>query len=165
MIKELRVWARVHTERDRYSPVGIAFHWIMALLILFQLGWGWYMSRLPVGGDKLHAYEVHSAAGLPILLLAIGRLGWRIAIPGPVNDADRQGWRTQVAYAIHSGFYICFFALPLSGWKMWSSMVAPGPLYFAGLVPWTTLPMDGLSSEERSVGEGGVRSGRFGGSP
>src|SRR3546814_5042421 len=61
MIKELRAWARVHTERDRYSPVGIAFHWIMALLILFQLGWGWYMSRLPVGGDKLHAYEVHSA--------------------------------------------------------------------------------------------------------
>src|SRR3546814_12468923 len=93
MIKELRVWARVHTERDRYSPVGIAFHWIMALLILFQLGWGWYMSRLPVGGDKLHAYEVHSAAGLPILLLAIGRLGWRIAIPGPVNDARSEDRR------------------------------------------------------------------------
>src|SRR3546814_5591773 len=124
MIKELRAWARVHTERDRYSPVGIAFHWIMALLILFQLGWGWYMSRLPVGGDKLHAYEVHSAAGLPILLLAIGRLGWRIAIPGPVNDADRQGWQTQVAYAMHYVFYLCFFALPLSVWTMWSSMVA-----------------------------------------
>src|SRR3546814_15224899 len=27
---------------------------------------------------------------------------------------------------------------------MWSSMVAPGPLYFAGLVPWPPLPMDEL---------------------
>src|SRR3546814_14779057 len=99
-----------------------------------DLGWGWYMSRLPVGGDKLHAYEVHSAAGLPILLLAIGRLGWRIAIPGPVNDADRQGWQKQVAYSLHYVFYICFFALPLSGWR----------------------------SEKRSVGEGSVRLCRIG---
>src|SRR3546814_8512511 len=64
-----------------------------------------------------------------------------MCIPGPVNDADRQGWQTQVAYAMHYVFYICFFALPLSGWTMWSSMVAQGPLYFAGLVPWPPLHM------------------------
>src|SRR3546814_19301796 len=46
MIKELRAWARVHTERDRYSTVGISFHWIMALMILFQLVCGWYMSQI-----------------------------------------------------------------------------------------------------------------------
>src|SRR3546814_13004354 len=67
-----------------------------------------------------------------------------MCIPGPVNDADRQGLQTQVAYAMHYVFYTCFFALPLSGWTMWSSMVAPGPLYFAGLVPWPPLPMDEL---------------------
>ena len=42
-------WARGHTEQSRYSPVGIAFHWIMAFLILFQLGWGFYASWVPVG--------------------------------------------------------------------------------------------------------------------
>jgi len=70
VIERLRAWARRHTERDRYSPVGIAFHWIMAFLVLLQLGWGWSTSFLPAGGDKLIAYQVHSAVGLPILILA-----------------------------------------------------------------------------------------------
>ena len=142
MIRALRAWARTHTERSRYSPVGIAFHWIMALLVMFQLAWGYYTSWLPAGGDKLYAYQVHSAVGLPILLLALGRLGWRIMIPGPENDADRQGWQTKIAYALHYMFYAAFFGLPLSGWAMWSSVAQPGPLYLAGVLPWPQLPFD-----------------------
>lgn len=144
MIDRLRTWAQRYTEKDRYSPVGIAFHWVMALLVLFQLGWGWYASFLPAGGDKLLSYQVHSAAGLPILILAIGRFAWRIVIPGPVNDADRQGWQTQIAYATEYAFYFCFFGLPLSGWAMWSSVAAPGPLYLAGIIPWPQLPLEEL---------------------
>jgi cytochrome b561 len=142
MIRELRAWARTHTERSRYSPVGIAFHWVMAFLVIFQLGWGYYTSWLPAGGAKLYAYEVHSAVGLPILLIALGRFGWRLMIPGPVNDADKQGWQTQIAYALHYVFYVAFFGLPLSGWAMWSSIAEPGPLYLAGVVPWPQLPFD-----------------------
>ena len=63
-------------------------------------------------------------------------------IPGPVNDADKQGWQTQVAYAMHYVFYVAFFGLPLSGWAMWSSIAEPGPLYLAGVVPWPQLPFD-----------------------
>ncbi len=145
MIEALRAWAAKETERDRYSPVGIAFHWIMAFLVLFQLGWGWYSDAVIPGGDKLRAYEVHSAVGLPILLLAIARLGWRMIIPGPENDADSQGWQTQTAYAIHYLLYLCFFGLPLSGWAMWSSVAAPGPLYLGGVIPWPQMPLDELS--------------------
>ena len=144
MIERLRAWARRHTEQDRYSPVGIAFHWVMAILVLAQLAWGWYMAFLPSGGEKLLAFQVHSALGLPILVLAIGRFAWRAIIPGPVNDADTQGWQTQVAYATEYIFYICFFGLPLSGWAMWSSVAAPGPLYLAGFIPWPQLPLEEL---------------------
>lgn len=149
MIERLRAWARTHTDRDRYSPVGVAFHWVMAFIVLFQLGWGWYTGFVMPGGDKLHAYQVHSAAGLPILILAIGRLIWRLIIPGPENDADTQGWQTQVAHLIHYLFYLCFFGLPLSGWAMWSSVAAPGPLYLAGFLPWPQMPIEELSVEWR----------------
>lgn len=149
MIRELRAWAQTHTERSRYSPVGIAFHWIMAFLVMFQLGWGYYTSWLPAGGDKLHAFEVHSAVGLPILLLALARFGWRLMIPGPVNDADTQGWQSVFASAIHILFYVAFFGLPLSGWAMWSSVAEPGPLYLAGVVPWPQLPFDQLALTTR----------------
>ena len=147
MIERLRAWARRHSERDRYTPVGIAFHWVMALLVIVQLGWGWYMSLVPAGGAKLQAFEVHSAIGLPILVLGIGRFVWRLIIPGPVNDADIPGWQSRVAHATHWIFAIGFFGLPLSGWAMWSTVSAPGPLYLGGVLPWPQLPLHGLSTE------------------
>ena len=144
MIERLRAWGNSYTSRGRYSPVGIAFHWVMAALILFQLGWGFWTDLMMPGGDKVIAYQVHSAAGLPVLLLAIGRIFWRALITDPYNDADRQGWQTRVAHATAILFYITFFTLPLSGWVMWSSVAAPGPLYLGGVIPWPQIPLESV---------------------
>lgn len=149
MLEALRKWAREHTEEDRYSPVGIAFHWIMAVLVLFQIGWGFWTDIMMPGGDKLLAYQVHSAAGLPILLLAMLRAIWRFLIPGPVNDADRLGVQTAVAHITHALFYLCFLGLPISGWVMWSSVGQSGPLSFAGILPWPQVPLDTLDERTR----------------
>lgn len=144
MIEALQRWARTHTDTGRYSPVGVAFHWSMAFLVLFQLGWGVWIGFMPAGGDKISAYLLHAAAGLPVLLLALARVGWRVVIPGPDNDADTQGLQTRIAHALHYLFYFCFFAMPISGWAMWSATVAPGPLSLGGVVPWPRLPLDDL---------------------
>jgi cytochrome b561 len=144
MIKRLRAWGNSYTKRGRYSPVGIAFHWIMALLILFQLGWGFWTDVAPAGGDKLSAYQVHSSVGLAILLLALPRMAWRTLITDPYNDADRQGFQTKIAHVTAILFYLSFFILPISGWLMWSSVAPPGPLYVGGLIPWPQVPLDGL---------------------
>lgn len=145
MIEKLRAWARTHTEEGRYSPVGQIFHWVMAALILFQLGWGFYTSMIGVGGDKIVAYQVHSAAGLPVLILAILRFAWRSIIPGPENDADNLPIGQELlANLLIVLFYISFFALPLSGWVMWSSLANPGPLYLGGFLPWPELPLGNL---------------------
>lgn len=149
MLGRLRAWAAVHAEEGRYSPIGIAFHWIMAALVIFQIGWGYYTDFLVPGGDKLLAYQVHSAVGLPILALTFMRLGWRMAIPGPVNDADGLGWQTTIARVTHLLFYLCFLGLPLSGWVMWSAFAPPGPLYLGGFLPWPHVPLDGLPLEWR----------------
>lgn len=149
MLDRLRGWARQHTEQSRYSPVGVAFHWVMALLVLFQLGWGFYTDVLMPGGDKIRAYQIHSAVGLPILVLTFFRAAWRIVIPGPINDADRLGWQSTFAHVTHLLFYFCFVALPLSGWIMWSSIASPGPLQLGGVLPWPQMPMENLSTELR----------------
>ena len=143
MIERLRAWGNSHTREGRYSPIGIAFHWVMAALVLFQLGWGFWTDWMMPGGDKVFAYHVHSAAGLPILLLAIGRIAWRILITDPYNDADEQGVQTRIAHVTAMLFYVTFFTLPLSGWIMWSA-VASGPLYLGGILPWPQVPLGGL---------------------
>ena len=149
MIERLRAWGNSYPSRGRYSPVGIAFHWLMAALVLFQLGWGFWTDWMMPGGDKVFAYQVHSAVGLPILLLAIGRVIWRLLIDDPYNDADTQGWQTKIAHVTAILFYATFFTLPLSGWLMWSSVAPPGPLYLGGLLPWPQLPLEGLEPRTR----------------
>jgi cytochrome b561 len=149
MIERLRAWARKHTDENRYSPVGVVFHWLMAALVLFQLGWGYYADFLMPGGDKVQAYQVHSAVGLPVLVLTFLRAAWRLVIPGPINDADEPGWQSTVAHVTHFLFYICFLGLPLSGWFMWSAAAAPGPLLLAGVLPWPQVPLEGLTTQSQ----------------
>jgi cytochrome b561 len=149
IVERIRHWARGHTRQRRYSPVGIAFHWTMAALILFQLWWGWRISRLPVGYDKLEAYEVHSQVGLPILILTLMRMAWRLMIPGPINDADKPGWQSVAAHATHYAFYVCLIGLPLSGWAMLSATAGEQELSLAGVLPWPQLPFSSLTPEQR----------------
>lgn len=147
MLDRLRAWGQGYNREGRYTPVGIAFHWVMALLILVQLGWGFWTDFMMPGGDKIRAYEIHAAVGLSILVLAVGRFVWRMIIgPGPVNDADTSGWRSRFAHLTAVLFYILFFTLPLSGWFMWSALASPGPLRLAGIMPWPPLPLASLDA-------------------
>jgi cytochrome b561 len=149
MIERIRAWGSSYSRQGRFSPVGIFFHWIMAALILFQLGWGFWTDWMMPGGDKVRAYQIHSAAGLPVLLLALLRAAWRLLIPDPYNDADRLGWQTKIAHATAYLFYLSFFTLPLSGWVMWSSLAPPGPLRVGGVLPWPQVPMESLDTATR----------------
>jgi len=141
----VRQWAISYTEQGKYSPVGIWFHWIMAGLVLFQLGQGWVMARYPVGGDKLAAYELHSEIGLSILILAVLRFVWRLYVPDPINDADAPGWQSAAANLTKYLFYALFALLPLSGWAMWSAIQPVEPLRLAGIVTIPPMPFHSLS--------------------
>lgn len=145
MIRRLRAWADTHSAEGRWTPVAITFHWTMAALVLFQLVWGWWMSGMPVGGDKVGAYQIHANAGLLILLLAVLRAIWRLMIPGPVNDADQPGWESRVSRVTHFLFYIFIVGLPLSGWLMLSATAPEMRLMLGGVVPAPPLPVGSLS--------------------
>lgn len=139
-------WAAGHHDEGRYSPVGVAFHWTMAALVAFQLGWGVWMGRLAVGGAKVQAYDVHFFVGVLMLVLALARLGWRAFAPDVINDADKPGWESVAAHVTHYVFYTCLIGLPLSGWAMVSATARDQRLTFLGLFDWPLMPMGGLSN-------------------
>jgi cytochrome b561 len=118
----------------------------MAGLVIYQLLAGWQLERLDVGADRVAAYANHSAMGLLILLLAALRGIWRLIVPGPVNDADIQGWESTAAHVTHILFYLLFALLPLSGWAMWSAISPGEPLELAGFVPIPLMPFDACRS-------------------
>lgn len=142
-------WAAGHTDEGRYSPVAIVFHWTMAGLAFLQLALGWWMGRLPVGGGKVAAYDLHYAVGVLMLVLAMGRGAWRLLAPGPINDADKPGWESTAAHITHYVFYICLLGLPLSGWAMISATARDQRLALVGFIDWPLLPLQDLSFRSR----------------
>lgn len=147
MIAPLRDWAESYRSRGKYTPVGVAFHWIMAAMIIVQLISGWSMQRGPVGAEKIADYAFHSQLGLGVLLLGALRLVWRLMVPGPINDADKAGLPSTIAHLTHLIFYAIFVLMPLSGWALWSAVQPAQPLYLAGLIPVPAMPFQDFSPE------------------
>src|SRR5258708_34643259 len=61
---------------ESYGIIAQAFHWLVALLVLAQLGIGLYAANLPVSLARLRWLSHHKSLGLFILALVLLRLGW-----------------------------------------------------------------------------------------
>ncbi|KQY85997.1 hypothetical protein ASD35_20400 [Pelomonas sp. Root1444] len=137
-------WAEGYNRRGLYSPIGVTFHWVMAALVIFQLGYGWYLGWQPVGGDKYVGYQTHTQIGLTIMMLGTLRFLWRSQIAGPQN-VDEDSLAGRASRVLQAWFYFSFFALPISGWVMWSTLPSDLPLSIAGVIPFPNLPFHQLS--------------------
>lgn len=144
LIENAFEWAAGHADEGRYSPVAIVFHWTMAGLAFFQLGWGFWMGRAPAGATMASAYDIHYAIGILMLVLALGRLGWRLFAPDTINDADKPGWESTTAHVTHYVFYTCLLGLPLTGWAMVSATARETELALLGSIPWPLMPLGQL---------------------
>lgn len=137
-------WAEGYNRRGLYTPIGVTFHWSMAALMVFQLAHGWYLVWQPAGGGKYMGYQTHAEVGLTIMLLGSLRFLWRRQIGGPEN-VDQASWTGRASRWMQAWFYVSFFALPLSGWVMWSTLPNDLSLSIAGVIPWPNLPFHQLS--------------------
>lgn len=137
-------WAEGYNRRGLYTPIGVAFHWVMAALVIFQLAYGWVLHWRPAGGDKHLGYQTHAEIGLAIMMLGTLRFFWKSQIRGP-DTVDEASLAGRASRLLQAWFYISFFALPISGWVMWSTLPGDLPLSIAGVIPFPTLPFDQLS--------------------
>ena len=120
------------TAPTRYHPVSIAFHWLLALMILGSLGMGLYMTGLPFSPTRLKLYNWHKWAGMTILMLSAARLLWRLTHQPPA-DAPMPAWQRLAAHGAHWALYALFFAVPLAGWAY--SSAAGFPIVLYGVLP------------------------------
>ena len=135
--------------RDRYSTVAISLHWVIALAILTNIGIAWYFNTLH-GAAKIEPVQLHKSIGITVLVLSTLRLGWSLAVPAPKLPAYVTGWEKWLAQAVHVGFYVIMFGMPLSGWALSSAspLIHVFPIVLFHTVPWpaigplTTLPHD-----------------------
>ncbi|MEO5676525.1 MAG: cytochrome b [Usitatibacter sp.] len=117
----------------RYTRTAIALHWILAVLILFNLGFGLYTVGLPLSPQKLKFFSWHKWVGVTVLLLSTARLLWRLTHPAPALPAGMPEWERRAAHASHSLLYVLFFAAPLTGWLF--SSAAGFQTVYLGVIP------------------------------
>lgn len=127
----------IPTTASRYSRPAMAFHWLLAAMILGSLCFGWYMSGLPFSPQRLKFYNWHKWAGVTILALSIARLAWRLGHRPPAYSARVQAgtpsWQMRAAEATHAAMYALFFIVPLVGWAY--SSAAGFPVVWFGVLP------------------------------
>ena len=124
---------------QRYGVVAQVLHWLIAALILTQIGLGWYMNEwLPdhsAAQDRITT--LHISVGLTTLILIVARIIWRLVHRPPPQPAGLPAWERLLAGVTHFLFYLLMLALPLTGWLLVS--VHPDPIQIWGL-PWPHLP-------------------------
>jgi cytochrome b561 len=110
-----------------YSPVQVALHWIVVVLVAFQFlahdgieeSWRAFLrSEMPPAGAWVLAY-LHVAAGICVLLLALIRIYIRLTRGAPAPPADEPRFLQLTAEAAHMTIYLLLFLLPLSGAVAW----------------------------------------------
>ncbi len=123
----------------RYSAPSAALHWIIAALILIQLGLGWYMNEIlpdhSSAQDRIEA--LHIEIGLSLLVLVLVRIAVRIAKPAPRMPEGIAGWERVLAQTVHYLLYALLLVVPLSGWALVTTRHAP--ISFWG-IHWPSLP-------------------------
>ena len=117
---------------EKYTPIAIALHWVLALAIVGAFGVGVYMSDLPVSPTRLKLYNYHKWAGITILALSALRLLWRLTHRPPA-DLPMPAWQAKAAHLTHMALYALFFAVPLAGWAY--SSAAGFPVVLFGVLP------------------------------
>lgn len=124
---------------ERYSRVAIAFHWAIAAFALFNLFVGLIHDYVPRSWGLI---PIHKSVGVTILVLTLGRLGWRLLHRPPALPAALPGWEKAFAHTVHWAFYVLLIALPLSGWAFLSNPARPRPVSWFGLFDLPLLPVD-----------------------
>lgn len=123
---------------DRYSNVAIVLHWLIAAGIVFQIVLAWRMDDLktPLGFALI---QLHKSVGITILLLSLGRLGWRLANPPP-REIGLNRWEATLSRITHLGFYGIMIGMPITGWIMVSASRINIPTLLYGVIPWPHVP-------------------------
>ena len=120
---------------ERYTRTAIALHWLIAILVIFQFAWGWWMQGIPKQpvGPRVDAFNLHKSIGMTIFALMLVRILWRMAHrPPPLPELP--SWQAKAARITHFLLYAALVVQPLAGYlgSEWSGF----PVKFFGV----TLP-------------------------
>ena len=133
-----------------YGFVSKNFHWIMAVIILFNFTLGYFMGDLDKGPLRFFIFNLHKSLGISIIILIILRLFWRLInlVPAPLSQ---NYLLNKLSKAVHYFFYFILLVVTFSGWTY--SSARGGPINVFGLfsVPALVEKNDEIAKIARNI--------------
>lgn len=122
----------------RYDRTARLLHWLLALLLLGQLAFGWWLGDIPRNTPaRGYFVNLHKSVGLIAGLLILLRLGWRLTHRPPALPLSVPAWQHRLAAVSHHALYLLMLVVPLSGYLA-SNFSKHGVKFFNTLLlpPW-----------------------------
>lgn len=97
-------------------------HWVIAALILFMLGLGFYMAELVSDVyEQFALVQIHKSWGFMVFVLVLIRIIWRLMNRAPDPPPHAGAAERTLARLGHCALYALMLAMPISGWLMASA--------------------------------------------
>lgn len=122
------------THPERYHPLLVVLHWLIALLVLASLTAGFILKGLPNDPSKLAPLDIHMTLGTLIMFLMVARLFTRYMTQRPAPVDSGSPFLNKLAGLVHALLYVAVIAMSIAGMNIASQ---------AGLnTPGAKLPID-----------------------
>jgi cytochrome b561 len=122
-----------------YGLVSVLLHWASAILIAALIGLGWTFADLPRGPERDLYAGLHVSLGILFLLVALARVGWRLASGMPPSVARGSALERRLAPIVHRLLLATMVLLPVAGLVLLAS-IGRTPHLFGLPVPVPFVP-------------------------
>jgi cytochrome b561 len=114
----------------RYSTPAVLLHWLLALLIVFMAGLGWWMMTVEHEPGGRAWINLHQSIGLIVAGLILLRVLWRLGHRPEPLPAGVPGWQAKLAHLVQWLLYIAMVLVPTTG--IIGSLYTKSGLHFFG---------------------------------
>lgn len=126
---------------QRYHPLAIFLHWVMAISFLLMLASGLIMTNVELDKSLIfRMYQWHKSLGVLLLCAFVLRLSVRLLVPHPPLPDTMKPFEKKAANIGHWGLYLWMLIVPLTGWIVVSSSSFGLPTIVFGWFEWPHIP-------------------------
>lgn len=125
---------------DEYGTVQKLLHWLVALLVVAQVGLGFWIGSLDPHDQSLAAlattlYQTHDGVGATILVVVLLRLLVRLTLGVPALPRGTPRWVDTVSHLNHRLLYLVLIVQPVIGYLLNGANGFPWSIYGLYNVP------------------------------
>ena len=123
-----------------YNRMAVFFHWLLALLLIAQIGFGFLLDQIAAKGTSQRGYwiNLHKSVGLSLALLILIRLVWRYRHALPAWPASFGARQQQAAIWSHRLLYLAMLLPAASGYLASNFSKYGIVLWGIRLAPWAS---------------------------